>query len=146
MYPSPPPSFRGIAVRHQHDSAHGRDEPPSTPTTSSCLSPIEPPSPISPSPSSLSDTTDGITRCSICPDKIWNGKPVDQKNSLQRHNRDFHLGMPRLECLVRGCTVTFTPGPKDNRIKHVRAVHPDYPLPPPSKKRRRNVDGDFDAC
>lgn len=146
MYPSPPSSFRGIAGYHTHDIANGRDEPSATPTTSSCVSPIEPPSPISPSPSSLFDAADGVTHCSNCPDKIFTGTPVHQKNSLQRHMRDFHLGMKRLECLVRGCTVTFAPGRKDNRIKHVRAVHPDYPLPPPSKKRRRNADGDFDAC
>lgn len=146
MYPSPPSSFIGIAEYQQFGSVSSRDEPPSTPAISSCASPIEPVSPISPSPSSFFDTADGITRCPSCPDKIFTGTPVDQKNSLQRHMRDIHRGMPRLECFVRECTVTFAPGRKDNRIKHVRATHPDYPLPPPSKKRSRNADSDFESC
>ena len=142
----PSSSSRGTAEYPQLQYAYGRDDPPSTPTTPFCASPIEHPSPISTSPSSLSDTSEGITRCPSCPDKVFKGTPVAQKNSLQRHRRDAHNGMPRLECLVRGCTVTFAPGRKDNRMKHIRATHPDYPLPALSTKRKRKADSGLESC
>ncbi|CAD6589176.1 MAG: hypothetical protein ASARMPREDX12_003683 [Alectoria sarmentosa] len=142
----PSSSSRGTAEYPQLQYAYGRDDPPSTPTTPFCASPIELPSPISTSPSSLSDTSEGITRCPSCPDKVFKGTLVAQKNSLQRHRRDAHNGMPRLECLVRGCTVTFAPGRKDNRMKHIRAIHPDYPLPALSTKRKRKADSGLESC
>lgn len=145
-YLTPSSSSRGTAEYPQLQYAYGRGDPPSTPTSPFCASPIELPSPISTSPSSLSDTFEGITCCPSCPDKVFKGTPLAQKNSLQRHKRDAHNGMPRLECLVRGCTVTFAPGRKDNRMKHIRAIHPDYPLPAPSTKRKRKADSGLESC
>lgn len=137
IYPTPPSSSY-----HQRDSAYGRDDPPSTPATPLCVSPTEPTSPLSPAPS-LSDATDGITCCPSCPNKIFTGSSKDQKNSLQRHRRDSHKDLLRLPCLVQGCLVSFAPGRKDNQIRHVRAMHPYYPLPAPSTKRKRKADSDL---
>lgn len=72
-------------------------------------------------------------RCSDCPDKIF--ALPNQKKSLQRHLRDQHGDMKRLDCLVLGCTVTFAPGRTDNLKRHVRDKHPLYPFPAPSSKR-----------
>lgn len=138
-YPTPPSSFGGTAEYHLLDAVYGREKPLSEPTTP-CLSQVEPPSPVSPSPSSVSDSADGVTRCRSCPDKIFTGTRENQKNSLQRHNRDVHDGMARLECLVQGCTASFAPGRKDNRMKHVRAMHPYYSLPAPSTKGKRKAN------
>lgn len=143
---TPSSSSRGTAEYPQLQYVCGRDDPPSTPTTPFCASLIELPSPVSTSPSSLSDTSEGITRCLSCPEKVFKGTPVAQKNSLQRHKRDAHNGMPRLECLVRGCTVTFAPGRKDNRMKHIRAIHPDFLLPVLSTKRKRKADSGLESC
>lgn len=145
MYPTPPSSFRGIAEYHQLDNIYGGDDPTSTPATPLCVTPTELSPSVSPSPSYLSDADDGVTCCSICPFRIFTGTPVAQKNSLQRHMRDNHDGKPRLECLVRGCTVSFAPGRKDNLKKHIRATHPDYPLPATSTKRKRKADSDFES-
>ena len=74
-------------------------------------------------------------RCSLCPDRTF----TDTSN-LKRHERDKHTGMARLPCLKEGCDASFAPGRKDNQLKHVRAKHPDYLLPAPSRKRKRNAD------
>ena len=145
-YPTPPSSFWGMSEYNQFDSAYGKDDLPSTPAAPLYSSPVELPSPISPLPSSLSDAADGITRCPSCPDKVFTGTRENQKNNLQRHKRDVHDGTPRLECLVQGCDASFAPGRKDNRIKHVRALHPYYPLPAPPKKRKRKADSGFESC
>lgn len=144
-YPTPPSSFRGIGEYNQFDSACGKDDLPSTPAAPLFSGPVELPSPISPLPSNLSDAADGITRCPSCPDKVFTGTRENQKNNLQRHKRDVHNGTPRLECLVQGCTTSFAPGRRDNLIKHVRALHPYYPLPP-STKRKRKADSGFESC
>ena len=81
------------------------------------------------------DEAEKSCRCPRCPDRTF----TDTSN-LQRHMRDKHNGMARLPCLKVGCDVSFAPGRKDNRLKHVRAKHPDYLLPAPSRKRKRNTD------
>lgn len=144
-YPTPTSYFGGSNIDHQLDIAFTTDNSPSDPTTPSCASTFELSSPVSPSPSNLSDAVDGVTRCPSCPEKAFTGTPRDQKNSLQRHMRDIHKGMPRLECLVPECTASFGAGRKDNRIKHVRAMHPDFPLPASSTKRKRKADSDLES-
>ena len=144
-YPTPTLSSRDLP-QHQHpDSAYNANDSISTQTIPPRVSPIEPPSPISLSPSSLPDAVDGITRCPHCPDKVFEGTPEAQRNSLQRHKRDCHDGLQRLECLVRGCAVTFAPGRKDNRVKHVRAKHPEFGLLSPSAKKKRKADSDLES-
>ena len=145
-YPTPTSYSGGSNIDHRCDIAlTTTDNSPSAPTTPSCASTFELSSPVSPSPSNLSDTADGVTRCPICPEKAFTGTPRDQKNSLQRHMRDIHKGMPRLECPVAECNASFGAGRKDNRIKHVRAMHPDFPLPVPSTKRKRKADSDLES-
>lgn len=134
VYPTSPSSSGGLTNCHQLGSPFSRDDPPSTPATISSVSLTDPRPLTSPSPSNLTDVADGISRCTVCHDKTF----ADASN-LQRHMRDKHKGMKRLECLVRGCTVSFAPGRKDNRIKHVRAMHPDFPLPTPSTNRKRKA-------
>lgn len=73
-----------------------------------------------------------VTRCPVCPNTIFAGSY--QKINLQRHLRSLHSDLQRLDCPVPGCTVTFAPGRNDNRLKHVKAIHPYYPLPAPSSK------------
>ena len=73
-----------------------------------------------------------VTRCPVCPNMIFAGSC--QKSNLRRHVRDRHGDAQRLDCPVPGCTVTFAPGRKDNRLRHVKAIHPNYPLPAPSSK------------
>ena len=135
-YPTPPLSSKRLPQSQHRDSSHDRCNTP----TSSHNSPIEPWSPVSPSPPSLPEVDDGFIRCHICPTTRFAGP--HQKNSLQRHIRDKHGGMPRLRCLVQECRITIAPGRKDNVLKHVRALHPDYPLPPQSTKRKRKADSD----
>ena len=142
-YPTPTLSSRDLPQYQNPESACAANDSLSTETIPPRVSPIEPPSPISLSPSSLSDAVDGITRCPHCPDKVFKGTLEAQKNSLQRHKRDFHDGLQRLECLVGGCAVTFAPGRKDNRVKHVRAKHPEFRLPSPSTKKKRKADSDL---
>ena len=140
IYPTPPSS------RHrQRGSGYGSNDQPSTPTSPLCINSTDLSSPVSPSPSSLSDVTDNITCCPSCPDKIFRGSHQDRKNNLQRHWRDCHKDLLRLPCLSPGCPATFAPGRKDNRIRHVRAMHPDYPLPAPSTKRKRRADSDLES-
>lgn len=143
-YPTPTSYLGGSNTDHRYDSAYTTDNSPSDPTTPSCGSTVGLSSPVSPSPSNLSDAADRVTRCPNCPEKAFTGR--DQKNSLQRHMRDAHNGMPRLECPVPECTASFGAGRKDNRIKHVRAMHPDFPLPVPSTKRKRRADSDLESC
>ena len=144
-YPTPPPSFRN-EPRHQFpDSTYTSDNQPLTQATPSRVRRSQLPSPIPILPFSLPDAAESITHCPDCPKKVFKGTPQSQKNSLQRHKRDFHDGMPRLECLVQECTVTFAPGRKDNLLKHFRAKHSDCPLPPSSTKRKREAAGDLES-
>ena len=139
-YPTPSSSFGGLANHSQLDGIQDRDRPPSTPVTPSCFSPNQLPSPISRSPSNPPDAVGGMTYCPDCPDHVFKGTPEAQKNSLQRHRRDQHNGLPRLPCLAPGCPRSFAPGRKDNRLKHVRAMHPEVRLPAPVKRRKRKAD------
>ena len=137
-YPPPPLSFQGSPAYQRHGSPFSTDSTLSTQPTPSPNRSTEPSSPFSPSPSSLTEADDDTIRCPNCTDAIFTGP--NKMNSLQRHQRDKHSDMLRLECLMQGCAVTFAPGRKDNLLKHVRATHHDYLLPPPSKKRKRKLD------
>ena len=136
-YLSPPSSRKSSPTYLHSDGAYSRESTPMIPPTQSCNVPIEPLSPVSPSPYTVPQADDRIARCPHCPDTVFKGP--NRKNSLQRHQRDHHNGMPRLECLVRGCAVTFAPGRKDNRLKHVKAAHSGFPLPSSFKKRKRKL-------
>ena len=136
-YPPPPLSFQGSPAYQRHDSPFTTDSTLSTQPTPSPHRSTGPSSPFSPSPSTLTEADDDTIRCPNCADAIFTGP--NKMNSLQRHQRDKHSDMLRLECLVQECAVTFAPGRKDNLLKHVRATHPDYFLPPPSKKRKRKL-------
>ena len=107
--------------------------------TQSCNSSTGPLTPVSLSSSTSPKADDSTTRCPKC---SWNIRRTGphQKNSLQRHQRDHHNDSPRLKCLVPGCPVDFAPGRKDNRLKHVRDLHPDFPLPDSSTRRKRKRD------
>ena len=133
--PTPPLSSIDLPTCQYPDNILSRNNTLHAQTTQACDRPVEPWTPVSPSPSILPRADDPVARCPECSDVVFSGS--NQKNSLQRHIRDRHNGMPRLECLVRGCTVTFAPGRKDNRLKHVRVMHPDHPVSAPSTKRKR---------
>ena len=138
-YLTPPSSFTEVP-KHQHlDSVHTTGNSPSTQSSSSRNSSMGPPSPSSLSPSDVPETTDSGLRCPECPNAVFGGTTANQKSNLRRHHRDHHCGSSRLECLIQGCPITFAPGRKDNQLKHVRATHPEYPLPP-QKKRKRESD------
>ena len=143
-YPPPPLSFQGSPAYQRHDSPFTTDSTLSTQPTPSPHRSTRPSSTFSPSPSTLTEADDDTIRCPNCADAIFTGP--NKKNSLQRHQRDKHSDMLRLECLEQGCAVTFAPGRKDNLLKHVRATHPDYFLPPPSKKRKRKLDSGWKMC
>ena len=134
-YPTPAMSFENLSTYQHSDSVCSREDTPSAQSTLSCNDPNEPLSPASPSPSISFKTDDSVTRCLECPDVSFGGP--NRKNSLHRHQRDHHNGSLPLECLVPECTVTFAPGRKDNRLRHVRATHPDFPLPASTTKRKR---------
>ena len=136
--PTPPPSFRYQPTDEHPATTYARGITPMSQATTSRSSPIVPLSPISPSASGSPEAATCFTSCPVCPNTVFKGTPANQKNSLKRHNRDHHSGMPPLECLVDGCTATFAPGRKDNRIKHVGAMHPDHPLPPSTKRKRKS--------
>lgn len=138
IYPPPPLSSQGSPAYQRHDSPFTTDSTLSTQPTPSPNRSSEPSTPFSPSPSTLTEADDDTIRCPNCAHAIFKGP--NKMNSLQRHQRDKHSDMLRLECLVQECAVTFAPGRKDNLLKHVRATHPDYLLPPPSKKRKRKLD------
>lgn len=137
-YPPPPLSSQGSPAYQRHDSPFTTDSTLSTQPTPSPNRSSEPSTPFSPSPSTLTEADDDTIRCPNCAHAIFTGP--NKMNSLQRHQRDKHSDMLRLECLVQECAVTFAPGRKDNLLKHVRATHPDYLLPPSSKKRKRKLD------
>lgn len=137
---TPPLSFRDLPPCQHPDNITSRNSTLSVQTTQPCNAPIEPLTPVSPSPSTLSGADDDVVGCSECPDAAFKGP--NRKNSLQRHQRDHHSGMPRLPCLVLECSITFAPGRKDNRVKHVKAIHPEYALSASHSKRKRNPDGD----
>lgn len=138
--PTPPLSFRDLPPCQHPDDKTSRKKTLSAQSSQACNAPIEPLTPVSPSPSTLSSADNNVIRCPECPDVAFEGP--NRKNSLQRHQRDRHSDMPRLQCLVRGCPVDFAPGRKDNRLKHVRVIHPDYPLPASPSMRKRKRDGD----
>ena len=135
IYPTPTLSFENSSTYQQSDSVCSREDTPSVQTPLSCNDTNEPLSPASLSPSFSLKTDDSITRCLKCPNVSFEGP--NRKNSLHRHQRDHHNGRLPLECLVPECTVTFAPGRKDNRLRHVRATHPDFPLPSSTTKRKR---------
>lgn len=138
--PTPPLSFRDLPPCQHPDNITSRKDTLSAQTPQACNAPIEPLTPVSPSPSTLSGADNDVLRCPECPDTAFKGP--NRKNSLQRHQRDRHSDMPRLGCLVPGCPVDFAPGRKDNRLKHVKATHPEYPLPTSPSKRKRKPDDD----
>ena len=134
-YPTPTLSFENLSTYQHSDSVYSREGTPSVQSPLSCNYSNEPLSPASPSPSISFKTDDSVTRCLECPDVSFEGP--NRKNSLHRHQRDHHNGRLPLECLVPECTVTFTPGRKDNLLRHVRATHPDFSLPASTIKRKR---------
>ncbi len=136
--PTPPPSIRYRSTGEHPATAYARGITPRSQATTSRNSPIDPLSPISLSASGSPEAATDFTSCPICPNTVFRGTPANQRNSLKRHDRDHHGGIPPLDCLVDGCTATFAPGRKDNRMKHVRAMHPDYPLPPSTKRKRKS--------
>lgn len=138
--PTPPLSFSDLPPCPHLDTVTSRKNTLSVRTPQACSASIEPLTPVSPSPSTLSGADDSVARCQQCPDIAFKGPNC--KNSLQRHQRDRHSNMPRLECLVPGCPIDFAPGRKDNRLKHVRAKHRDHPVPALPAKRKRKPDGD----
>ena len=136
-YPTPTLSFESPSTYPHSDSvcSSSREDTPSVQTPLSYTDSNEPLSPASLSPSISLNTDDSITRCLECPNVSFEGP--NGKNSLHRHQRDYHNAMSPLECLVPECTVTFKPGRKDNRLRHVRLIHPDFPLPVSTTKRKR---------
>ena len=134
-YPSPTLSSEDWSSSQHRHSVCSREITPSIQTALSCNDPNEPLPPASPSPSISVKTDDSIARCLECSDVGFEGP--NRKNSLQRHQRDHHSGRSRLKCLVPKCTVTFAPGRPDNRLRHVGAKHPDFPLPASTTKRKR---------
>ena len=135
-YPSPTLSSEDSSTYQHRHSVCFRETTPSIQTALSCNDPNEPLPPASPSPSISLKTDDSIAWCLECPDVSFEGP--NRKNSLQRHQRDHHSGRLRLKCLVPKCTVTFAPGRPDNRLRHVGAKHPDFPLPASTTKRKRS--------
>ena len=139
LYSTSPSSFQETIEWHEGCGDLTRDRPPSNPARlpSVCLT-------DSSSLTSLSlpdapDEAEKPCRCLLCPDKTFT-----DKSNLKRHERDIHKEMARLPCLKEGCDASFAPGRKDNRLKHVRAKHPDYYLPAPSRKRKRKADSDLE--
>ena len=134
-YLTPTLSFENLSTYQRSDGVCSREMTPSIQSVLSCNDPNEPLSPASLSSSSSLKTDNSVTRCLECPNVSFEGP--NRKNSLQRHQRDHHSGRSRLECPALECTVTFAPGRKDNRLKHIRDKHPDFPLPSSTTKRKR---------
>ena len=139
VYPTPPSSFQPTEY-YQVDSPLIRDHLSSKPSRLRSVSLSSSSSPTPLSQRNAPDEARKSCRCTICPDKTY-----QDRSNLQRHMRDKHKGIDRLHCLKEGCDVSFAPGRKDNQRKHVRAKHPDYPLPTPSRKRKRNADNDLES-
>ena len=139
-YPTPTLSFENPSTYQHSESLCSKEDTLSDQTPLSYNDPNEPLSPASLSPSISLKTDDSITRCLECPDVSFEGP--NRKNSLHRHQRDHHNGRLRLECPVSECTVTFAPGRKDNRLRHVRATHPEVPLSASTTKRKRKSSSD----
>ena len=139
VYSTPPSSFHTTEY-HQVGSPLIRDHLPSNPARLPSVSLNNPSSLTTLSLRNAPDEAGKSCRCIICPDKTFK-----DTSNLKRHMRDNHNGMNRLPCLKEGCDASFAPGRKDNRLKHVRAKHPDYLLPAPSRKRKRNNDSDLES-
>ena len=140
LYSTPPSSFQETTECHKFGSHLTRDRPPSNPARLPSVGLTDSSSFTSLSPRNAPDEAGKSCRCLLCPDKTF----TDSSN-LKRHERDIHSGMDRLPCLKEGCDASFAPGRKDNRLKHVRAKHPDYYLPTPSRKRKRKADSDLES-
>ena len=139
VYPTPPSSFQPTEY-YQVGSPFIRDHLSSNPSRLRSVSLNSSSSPTPLSQRNAPDEARKSCRCTICPDKTY-----QDRCNLKRHMRDNHKGKDRLPCLKEGCDASFAPGRKDNRLKHVRAKHPDYPLPAPSRKRKRNADNDLES-
>ena len=140
LYSTSPSSFKEMTEYQQVGTHLTRDRSPSNPARLPSVCLTDPSSLISLSPPKAPDEAEKSCRCTLCPDKTF----TDTSN-LKRHERDIHSGMARLPCLKEGCDVSFAPGRKDNRLKHVKAKHPDYLLPTTSRKRKRNADSNLES-
>ena len=143
LYSTPPSSFQETTECQRVGSPLTRDRSPSNLARlpSVCLTDIS--SLTSPSLPNAPDEVKEYCCCPLCPDKTFTG--TSNLTNLKRHMRDKHNGMAPLPCLKEGCDASFAPGRRDNLLKHVRAKHPDYPLPAPSRKRKRNADSDLES-
>ena len=143
LHSTPPSSFQETTECQRVGSHLTRDRSPSNLATLPSVCLTDPSSFTSPSLPNAPDEAKEYCRCTLCPDKIFTG--TSNLTNLKRHMRDKHNGMAPLPCLKEGCDASFAPGRKDNLIKHVRAKHPDYHLPAPSRKRKRNADSDLES-
>lgn len=140
LYSTSPSSFEETSESQQVRGHLIRDRPPSNPARLPSVCPTDSSSLTSLSLPNAPDEAEKSCRCLLCPDKTFT-----DKSNLKRHERDIHNDMARLPCLKEGCDASFAPGRKDNRLKHVRAKHPDYYLPAPSRKRKREADSDLES-
>ena len=128
-------SVPGTATHYSFDS--------SNPTTSSLPSLMEAPYNHSTSSATSVDTmpthspsltrsisvgssqdTGSVTKCNLCPDKVYKGTLQSRKRSLRRHMETEHGLEARVPCPVPGCDSTFGRGRPDNVKRHVDKVHP----------------------
>ena len=137
---TPPSSFQESTECQQVGSDLTRDRSLSKPARPPSVCITDSSSLTSHSLPNASHEAEKSCRCPHCPDRTFT-----DKSNLQRHRRDKHEGLAQLPCLKEGCATSFAPGRKDNRLKHVRAKHPDYRLPAPSRKRKRNADSDLES-
>ena len=140
LFSTPPSSLQETTEYQQVTSHLTRDRSLSNPARLPSVCLTDSSSLTSLSPPNARDGAENPCCCPHCPDKTFT-----DKSNLKRHMRDRHKRMPRLSCLKEGCDASFAPGRKDNRLKHVRAKHPDYLLPPPSRRRKRNADNDMES-
>ena len=134
-YPTPRSSSEDSSSYQHCHSVCSREIKPSVQTALSCNDPNEPLSPASLLSTTSFETDDNIARCLECPDAIYRGRY--RKTNLQRHQRDHHNDRSRLKCVVPDCLETFTPGRRDNLLRHVETQHPGYPSPALTTKRKR---------
>ena len=71
---------------------------------------------------SSSHTTLSSIKCPSC-DKMYRGKPANQKRNLRRHIDGKHSRDERLPCPVDGCSETFVLGRSDNLKRHLHKKH-----------------------
>ena len=64
-----------------------------------------------------SESGSGVTRCDLCPDIKYTGKPESQRRSLRRHEKK-HNKKAKLSCPT--CGRTFKPGRTDNLNRHLK--------------------------